>query len=440
MRRRLAAAVAIALLVGGGLGLLIGRVQPAAPALAAASAAPSDSVGAASLLPSIAPSGTAPPTPAASLDLPTIGVSDAARLRPDLQAALDRIRARDAIPGVSATIVFADGSVWRGVSGLANVKAGTFVTPDTAFAIGSISKTFLAALILDLAEDGKLRLEDSAREYVPNVAIDPAITIRQLLDHTSGLHDFFFGRGIDRALRADRSALWTSTRTLRYVGKPYFRPGKGWHYSNTNYLILGLIAERVGGRSLAGQLRDRYFEPLGLDRTFYQGVEKPRGPVAHGYRFAGSKRTLPAIDLADGTEVTPFRSVVTAAGGAGSIASTSYDIARWADDLYDGGVLDGASLDLMVGDVSATAAYKARVPYGLGVQAIAVGGYPTLGHSGRLLGSQGVVRHFPDADLTIAVLTNQNRADPSRILSELFRLAAPIPRPIILPCAACTAP
>jgi D-alanyl-D-alanine carboxypeptidase len=420
MRRALIVAVAIALVVGASIGLLnLGRLQPGGPALAFVTPSPSAT-----------PSGTptAQATPLASPSLPTIGeLSAAVRLRSDLQASLDRLRAKDAIPGVSATVLFPDGSTWRGVSGLSNVAAGTSVTPETAFAVGSISKTFLAVLVLDLADEGKLRLEAPARQYVPSLPIAATITIRQLLDHTSGLYDFFFKPGIDKALRADRSAIWIPSRTLRYVGKPYFKPGAGWHYSNTNYLILGLIAERVGGASVAKQLRQRYLVPLGLGRTFYEVDERSRGAVAHGYRFAGSKRTLPPIDLADGTGVTPFRSVVTAAGAAGSIASTSSDIARWAHALYSGQVLDAASLELMIGDAKATALLKARVPYGLGVQEVAISGFRTLGHSGRLLGSQGVVRYFPDAGLTIAVLTNQNRADPSKILGELLRIAAPLP-------------
>ncbi len=433
MRRRLLVAIAIVLLGGASIGLVVGRLEPANPTLAFATPSPAASgfgdgaslvPATVSPVPTISPSASTAPTPEPST---------AVRLGADLQAALDRLRDRDGIPGVSATILFPDGSAWRGVSGLADVTAGTSVTPDTAFAVGSISKTFVAALILDLVADGKLRLDDSARRYLPTIVIDRAITIRELLDHTSGLYDYFFNPGIDRALRADRAAAWSVSRTLRYVGKPYFRPGTGWHYSNTNYLLLGLIAERVGGGSVASQLRDRYLGPLGLSRTFYQVAEKPRGPVAHGYRFAGAKRTLPPIDLADGTGVTPFRSVVTAAGAAGSIASTSWDVARWAHDLYSGRVLDAASLDLMLGDVAATAVYKPPLPYGLGVQAATVGGFPTLGHRGRLLGSQGVVRYFPDPGLTIAVLTNQSRADPSRLLIELLRIAAPSPPPP-LPC------
>ena len=109
-----------------------------------------------------------------------------------------------------------------------------------------------------------------------------------LLNHTSGLDDFFLHASIDKALQADPAAAWSVKRTLRFVAKPYFPPGTGWHYSNTNYVYLGLIAEHVTGTSLGAALHDRFFGPLGLDGTWYQAAEDPRTPTAHGYRFAGS--------------------------------------------------------------------------------------------------------------------------------------------------------
>ena len=172
---------------------------------------------------------------------------------------------------------------------------------------------------------------------MPTLGISRKITVRQLLDHTSGLRDFYFHPRIDKALLTRPARVWDAARSLTYVGKPYAKPGTSWHYSNTNYLVLGLVAEAVGGGSVAEQLRTRFFTPLGLDRTFYQSVEQPRGPLVRNYRFVGTDPKLPAIDLSDGTQVAPFTSVVTAAGAAGSIATTSSDLVRWARALYGGG-------------------------------------------------------------------------------------------------------
>ncbi len=120
---------------------------------------------------------------------------------------------------------------------------------------------------------------------------------------------------------------------------------------------------------------------------------------------------------------------MSAAAGAGSLAATSSDVARWAELLYSGQVLGREMTDVMLGGVAVTAGYRPRVPYGLGVQAFPIAGRPSYGHSGRLLGFRSVVRHIPSEGLTIAVLTNQSRADPAQIVGALldvvFRPDAP---------------
>lgn len=350
-----------------------------------------------------------------------------ARATPQLRAALDArleaLRAKAGIPGISASIVFPDGGVWQGSAGLRDVAVRSPVTTETVFPAASISKTFTSALILALVEDGRLALDAPVVTYLPALKIDRTITIRQLLDHRSGLRDFYFHPAIDKALLAHPSALWTALRSLSYVGKPYAKPGTSWHYSNTNYLILGLVAEAVGGAPVATQLRTRFLTPLGLDHTFYQAVEPPRGPLAHGYVFSGVSPNLRPIDLSDGTTVVPFTSVVTAAGAAGSIATTAGDLAQWARALYDGSALTRDSRAEMVADALLTAPYKPSVAYGLGVQVVSIDGHPTLGHSGRFLGARAAMRWVVDERVAIAVMTDQSRSDPSPIVADLLKLA-----------------
>lgn len=351
-----------------------------------------------------------------------------------LTARLGTLRSTYGLPGVSAAILFADGTMWRATSGFADVATRRRLTADTEFAVASISKTFLSALILVLAEEGKLAIDDPVVEHLPDLAIDPTITIRQLLDHTSGLHDFFYDEDIDDALLADRRRVWTSDEVLGYVGKPYFKPGTGWHYSNTNYVILGRLAEAIEGVPLAEQLRARFLAPLGLDDTHYQGVEAPQGPIARAYRFVGPGVREKPIPVGDGTNIVPFTSVVTAAGSAGSLASTADDLATWARALYGGTVLTPASFMAMVTDAQRTAAFKPSIPYGLGVQEATIDGRPTLGHSGRLLGSRSVVRWLPNEGIAIAVVTNQSRSDPGLVARALLRVVLGTP----VPCSTCT--
>jgi D-alanyl-D-alanine carboxypeptidase len=340
-----------------------------------------------------------------------------------LQSRLDILRERYAIPGISVAIVMPDGSSWRGVSGLADVEAKRPVTPSTGFAIASVSKTFTSALILSLAEEGRINLDAPVRVYLPKLKkVGAKVTVRQLLNHTSGLRDYFFHASIDHALLSDPDRRWNATEALRYVGKAYFKPGTGWHYSNTNYLVLGLLAEAVGHRPLGAQIRARFLKPLALDGTWYQPTEKAHVDIAHGYRFASAARDATAIDLTEGSSMTPFPSVVTAAGGAGGFASDAIDLARWVRAIYGGGMLSPATVSRMT-NVTASTAYKARVPYGLGVQVIDLDGRRSFGHSGRLLGFRSAVRYLPDGGVSIAILTNQSRVDPTPILRSLLRIA-----------------
>ena len=348
-------------------------------------------------------------------------------MRDRLDRRLDALSERFGYPGISAAIRFRDGSVWVGTDGLADTATKTPVTADTAFAIASISKTFTAALILALVQDGELYLDSPVGSILsdlpPDANIDPDATIRQLLDHTSGLNDYFFHPAIDAALLREPERRWELADALRYVGTPYFEPGQGWHYSNTNYLILGAVAEEVGEAPLAEQLRTRFFEPLGLHATWYQPDEEPIAPVSVGYRFAGTGAEAPAISLADGTTTMPFSSVVTAAAAAGGVASSAADLVRWARALYGGDVLEPLTVEAMLDDVARTAVYAPGVPYGLGVQRTVIDGYDAIGHSGRLLGYRSVVRWLPGPDVTVAVLSNQSREDPGNVARVLLRTA-----------------
>jgi D-alanyl-D-alanine carboxypeptidase len=190
-----------------------------------------------------------------------------------------------------------------------------------------------------------------------------------------------------------------------------------------------MIAERVGRASLADQLRERFIDPLGLSGTFYQPTETARGPDAHGYRFETSAKDAKPIDLTADGPMVPFASVVTAAGAAGAVAATSSDVARWARALYGGGVLEEATVQEMVDDITRTEKYRPSVPYGLGVQLIDIDGQTTLGHSGRLLGFRSAVRYLPDSGLTIAVLSNQSRTDPAIVVRQLLTIALDTDRP-----------
>jgi D-alanyl-D-alanine carboxypeptidase len=284
--------------------------------------------------------------------------------------------------------------------------------------------------VLQLVDEGRLRLDEPVAPHLPTFRLSPRITVRMLLDHTSGLPDFFLRRGIDAALQSAPDATWEADQAWSYVNGKRPAPGSTWVYSNTNYLLLGELVESVTGRPLADQVRRRLLRPLGLEHTWSQLAEKPRAEITVGYRMvpraAGGVRP---IRVAPASRIMPFRSVVSAAGGAGSLAATALDAARWMRALVAGDVLSPAMRRAMLGDAAVTAALHARVPYGLGVQVTTLYGREAIGHSGRYLGFRGVVRHLPADGLTIAVLTNQGSADPARIAAALLPIALPTPVP-----------
>lgn len=390
-----------------------------APAAAATSAPPTPTAAA-------TPSASADPQPTPGpIAIRPTGPTAHPRIIVRLQERLDRLRVELGVPGVQATILFPDGTSWTGVSGLADISFSTAVTPDTPFAIASISKSFTAAVVLQLIGEGRVGLDDAVAGHLPNLKLDSRITVRQLLDHTSGLNDFLVSRAVDRQLRAEPSVAWTTSRSMAAVGKPYFLPGAGWHYSNTNYVVLGLLAESLTGETLSTLVRARVFVPLGLDSATYQGAEEAPRSVARAYRFAVGPPGGAAIEWIDGSEVVPFTAVVTASAGAGSIAASSTDVARFARAMWGGGLVPESLRLEAIADAALVVRFRRALPYGLGTQVYPVDGRRAVGHSGRFSGARSIVRYLPDEDLAIAVLTNQSRIDPAIILGDLLAIASP---------------
>ena len=420
-------------------GALVAVLTPARPGsdLARASDRPAaEAVGGSMSSPT---SSTASPSGASATNAasPPVGLStglpsvlDRTGTRERLQAALDAGRVELAAPGVAASVLIANGQQWTGTAGVADLASGRPLTPSTPFAVASISKTFLAAEILALVEEGTLTLEAHVAPLLPGVRvssrpIDPRITVRQLLDHTSGLRDYLVDPRLDRAVLADPTRRWTVAQALAYAGRPAAAPGVRYFYANTNYALLGLLAERVTGRTLAAEYRARFFGPLGLASAFYQDVEAPTAELPTAYRYTAWALDAVPIDVTDGTAIRPFTALTTAAGPAGSVAASPADLVRWVRALYAGTVLAPATVQAMVDDAATTAALKSGAAYGLGVQVLTINGQLSYGHSGRLVGAQSVVRWFPDSGIAIAVTTNESRFDPVIILRDLLAIVSP---------------
>ncbi len=430
----LALAVAGSGVAGGGPGATV-EVVPSA----AASSLPIDTASApvASVRPTATPPAETPTAPPSTTPGPSAGpsaspapgpsqVPDALAAR--LDARLAQLRKSAAIPGVSVAIVWDDGRRWLGAAGMADIAAKEPVTSSTAFALASVSKTLTAAVVLQLVGEGRLVLDQPVAPLLPAYELDRRITVRMLLDHTSGLPDYFLNPKIEKPLRAEPDGAWTPERAWSYVLPKRPVPGTVWRYSNTNYLLLGELVEAVTGHANAVEVRTRLLDPFALRSTWYQAVENPRSEGATGYRRVakegGGSRY---VRVAPPSDVMPFRSVVTAADGAGSIAATALDAARWMGAFARGEVLPAEVQAAMIADSAVTQAMAAGVGYGLGIRVISLDGRRALGHSGRFLGFRSVVAYVPEAGLSIAVLTNQGAYDPAKIATRLLMVAAPRP-------------
>lgn len=279
-------------------------------------------------------------------------------------------------------------------SGVSDLALGTKLTPSDRFRIASITKTFTAAAILLLAEDGRLSLDDIVETWLPaSVPNADTITLRHLLNHTSGIADFYQGeRGIKLHVSENPLKIWTPDELI-HVGvsmSPLHEPGQQWAYSNTAYVMLGQIIEKASGSSYESFLRRRILEPLDLHDTFVPTEAAIRKSHAHGYLDRNEDGSF--------EDVTPLHPSVI--WSAGAMISTAPDLARWAKAMYSGELFNDDSMRAMFSFVNTT---YGEIQYGLGIYKYREG---IVGHDGDFMGYSSQIIYVSDAQISISVLTN----------------------------------
>ncbi|MFM7768527.1 MAG: serine hydrolase domain-containing protein, partial [Bacteroidota bacterium] len=247
-----------------------------------------------------------------------------------LQNVIDSMRTTNNIKGLSACVIYPGVGTWKGVSGVSHF--GTPINSDMEFGIASNTKLFTGVLMLKLAESGLLTLEDSLHEHLPTFNnIDSSITIRQLLNHTSGLDDVTSVPGYSDSILNDPNRIYTAAELITWAGQPLFPAGTDWNYCNTNYLLAGMIAESVTGQPYGQLLRDDILTPLQLDSTFLDVYDSVIYAIANPWQNGFNNNAIPR------------KSLNSAAWAAGAMYSTSGEMVQWYDALMNGQVLSPSS-------------------------------------------------------------------------------------------------
>ncbi len=338
----------------------------------------------------------------------------------ELQATLEAGLAEHGGTGFTFAVIMPDGTRWRGVAGVSH--GTTPVTHDMAFAVGSITKTWTAATILQLAEEGVLELDDPVSAWLPPYPhVNDSITIRQLLGHTSGLHNFIDHPDYWQSVVWDEPGRsWTPAEAITtYLQEPYFAPGTDWRYSNSGYALLRMIITEATGDDIATVYQDRFFDPHGLDGTFVIIDQALPANTAHGWWDLDGDG---AYDDFSSTPYTAFSS-----GIGGQVFSTAEDLADWTHALYhDRTVLDRASFDAMT-DFRPVAMEDEPLlaGYGLGAVRFApelVSGLEVWGHGGNAPGYSAGAFYLVDYGISMGFADNTEHGLAIPLIDDMLGL------------------
>ncbi|MGI9031551.1 MAG: serine hydrolase domain-containing protein [Ilumatobacteraceae bacterium] len=328
-----------------------------------------------------------------------------------LQASLEEVVENTTVP--SAIVVVRSGQFGDATFTFGNTELGGTqpVTTKDHFRVGSATKTMTATVILQLVQEGRFALDDPVSKYISDVPDGADITIAQLLDMRSGLYSYTDDPEWSQTVEVEPQRVWTPQELLDIAfGHPAdFAPDSNWHYTNTNYILLGMIMEQVTGQPASELFEQRLFAPLGMNDTVLPALEDSSIPVpfVHGYHYGSFDQALPAeqqAQAAAGTLLPEDVSDINASWGwtAGSVISTPDDLVVWVDALVSGTLLDPATQQLDSIRSLGPDYPQAEGIYGYGYGIDRTGSY--YGHGGQITGYNTAMSRDPDTDTTVIVV------------------------------------
>ncbi len=346
-----------------------------------------------------------------------------------LKAKLEGYRAAHGFSGASVGFVLADGSRGAVSVGFADVEAKKPLAVNDRLLAGSIGKTHVAAVALQLAGEKKIDLDGKIgrwlgeEEWFARLPNAGEITVRMLMNHTSGIPEHVLLPEFGRAVAADPDRVWQPAELVRYIlGKePLFAAGKGWSYADTNYIVLGMIIEKVTGNRYYDELSRRILVPLGLKDTVPSDSRTIPG-LANGYASEHSPLGMPGRTIREGSFVVNPQMEWT----GGGLATTPLDLARWARALCQAKAFPGELMKQFLKGVPART--KTGDRYGLGVQFRKSPLGVCLGHGGWFPGYLSLMAYYREHDLAVAIQfnTSRNAAVRAHMDAWLDELAASV--------------
>ncbi|NNE69166.1 MAG: serine hydrolase [Rhodothermales bacterium] len=345
-------------------------------------------------------------TVAVWLLLPSLAAAQMAsvpEVRLELQGILESQHQLQGQTGLVAAVRFPDGSIWEGVAGWADPTTGEELRVDHRFGFASITKTFVAAVVLQLVDEGVLDLGDSVGDFAgPFTYVNSSITIRQLLGHTSGVYNYTDHPDLVGLMRQDLNRVFSPEEMLAYfLEPPLYFAGSGASYSNSNYIILQIIVEAATGNALGDEIRSRLLEPLRLTATTFGGDEPPNGAVPTTWSDLTGNGSL---DNFSGLYLAVSHNSARAAPG--SMFSTVADIASWAHHLFDPTMFTAPTRSNMLDWHALSGVGPVWTGYGLGVQQFMFDGTEAWGHSGWISGSRSIMVYAPEYGFSVAAVDN----------------------------------
>jgi D-alanyl-D-alanine carboxypeptidase len=338
---------------------------------------------------------------------------DDGQLSPATRAEIDSIMADTMttanIPGMSVLVRIPGRGSYVQTYGVADTATGRPFRRTDHVRIASITKTFTGTLILRLVDRGQLSLDDHLSRYVKGIDNGRQITIRQMLNMTSGIFSYTEDEQFGKDFDANPAEPFPPSAAIAIIKAhdPDFAPGNGWHYSDSNYLLLGVIAEKVTGRPIDRLMQDLVLDPIGLSHTSYPttpAIPRPH-PVGYVAQPEGSLRDVTAVNPA-------------VAAGAGAMISTLDDLATFAKALAEGSILSAATQRERLQLVNTHLSPILKTGYGLGI--FGINGF--LGHDGAIYGFSTAMFHLPEKDATIVVVGNQSTNFTTPALGAFLRI------------------